>query len=139
MVDRLRVLIVDDDQDFLDVMSEFLRRCGCIAVACNCLPDCLAAIHRDAFDVAIIDGFLRGCDGCDAVQELRSADPGVRIVLLSGCDDLARREQAIRAGADIYLLKPCSIAVIRNVVQPGVGGTQQHRAIATPIGALTEV
>lgn len=132
------MLIVDDDQELLDVMSQFLRQCGCIAVACNCLSDCLAAIHREVFDVAIIDGSLRGRDGCDAVQALRSIDAGVQIVLLSGCDEPARREHAIRAGADIYLLKPCSIADIRSVVQPDRGEAKQHRSIATPVGTLTE-
>lgn len=116
MSSSLRVLLVDDDEDFSEILGDFLVRCGFTVMACTSLTHCMEAFFRGAFNVALIDGSVRGRDGCEAVEALRLADPDVAIVVLSGRADPARREQAFASGANAYMTKPCSLAEIRAII-----------------------
>jgi len=129
MSSSLRVLLVDDDQDFNEILADFLVRCGFTVMACNSLADSMVAFCSAAFDVALIDGCVRGRDGYQAVEALRLADPDVTIVVLSGRDDAARREQAFLAGANGYLTKPCSLADIRAIIIDAAANRRMARRL----------
>lgn len=109
MVNGLRVLLVDDDEEFLELLAGFLVRCGHAVVACSSVEACLDRAAAVAFDAAVIDGSIRGRDGCEAVETLRSEAREAVIVVLSGRADPERRQRALAAGADRFLLKPCSL------------------------------
>lgn len=103
-------------------------------------------------DVVLMDLSMPGVGGLEATAEVRRANPGVRVLVLTAQEDAAYLQQALAAGAAGYVLKRTAAAdlvhAIRRVVagetylDPGVAGQVVTRlmqeAAAPPPGALSD-
>lgn len=104
------LLLVDDDEEFLEILNRRFVRRG-LATAAASTPDCaLAAIQDRSFQVAVIDRSLPGLDGIELMKRLRRRLPELQVIMLSGHADPHSIEEARQAGAFEYLVKPCSLA-----------------------------
>lgn len=98
-------LLVDDDQDLLELMGDYLHRNG-IGVTTATNAEALdRALSNQRIDVIILDLMLPGEDGLSICKRLAGRE---RIIMLSGADSEADRVVALEMGADDYLVKPCS-------------------------------
>lgn len=116
MVNSLRILVVDDDPDSLDVLRRLLAREGHQVVAATSVASGLAAARAgQRIDVLISDIALPDGSGCDlmrAVKDLHEA-PGIA---LSGYVDECDKQRAAEAGFCVHLNKPVRFAdVIRAI------------------------
>lgn len=106
--DRMRVLVVDDDPDFAEVVSAVL---GAEGILVKHAPDARHLVEQlDDFrpDLLLLDAMLPDVDGWDAIRIVRT-DPehrDVPILFVTGRTDLKSRVAAFDAGADDYLAKP---------------------------------
>ena len=102
----LRILIVDDDEDFADGLMEVFELDGHHPVMVHSGKDAISAIEGGVFDVALIDIGLPDMNGAECLRAIRAARPGLPCFLLTGysADDLAN--QGIEAGAMEILTKP---------------------------------
>lgn len=110
------LLLVEDDSEFSEVLQCRFQRRGHRVVACETPEDALQSAATQNFDVAIVDGLLRGRDGVDLVQTLKQRRPSLPCIMLSGNSSDAAMERASNAGASMYLLKPCSLADLEAAV-----------------------
>ncbi|MGC4087671.1 MAG: response regulator [Polyangiaceae bacterium] len=103
----LRVLVVEDDDDSREMLSELISSLGYAALSAANADEALA-IARGEWDVALIDLGLPGRDGCELARLLRAADGGAmgRLVALTGYSDAASRSAASEAGFEEFLVKP---------------------------------
>ena len=106
---RLRVLIVDDFEDARELYAEFLRMKGFEVTGA---ADGQAALHLAlpaAYDVIILDLALPRMDGIEVLRRLRADPRNARtpIIMLSASVGPEPREQTIKAGANMFLEKPC--------------------------------
>jgi two-component system, cell cycle response regulator len=69
------------------------------------LAAAIAALERDTFNCVLLDLGLPDADGLEAVKRVRTTDPGVAIVVLSGQEDETLALLAVREGAQDYLVK----------------------------------
>ena len=104
----IRVLIVEDDEDSRDMLSELVTMLGYNPLgAANAVE---ALHHMQAFkpDVALIDIGLPEVDGCEVARRLRATSGGaaIRLVALTGYSDVATRDIAAAAGFDDFVVKP---------------------------------
>jgi DNA-binding response OmpR family regulator len=99
-----RVLCVEDDRDTCDVLRFVLTDYDFTAV------DSVAAaqklIHRDRFDLYVLDNWLPDGSGVELCQSIRELGINVPIVFTSAIAQSHEVEIAMRAGADRYLVKP---------------------------------
>lgn len=80
-----RVLMVDDDLDLLEAMTDWLQlRCGAVVTACASAEEAMVATQPDSFDVCVLDYRLAGADGLTLGAMLREINPEARLILLSG-------------------------------------------------------
>jgi two-component system nitrate/nitrite response regulator NarL len=102
----LRVLLVEDSETARRGLTEKLTEAGFRIVGEAASVAVARALHpRIEFDIALIDVYLQDGDGIELAAEMRAADAGTTIVLLTVStkpNDLLR---ALRAGADGYLTK----------------------------------
>lgn len=100
------LLLVDDDAPFRARLELMLTRRGFAVTSCGSLAEALAMAPRLGAAFAIVDMRLGDGNGLDLVPALRDANPGIRIVILTGYGNLATAVAAIKTGAVDYLAKP---------------------------------
>ncbi len=103
---RARVLVVDDDPSLLSAYSRILRRAG---LAVEMAPDGRVAcemVSQRPIDVVLSDISMPGKGGLDVLQMVRSADPDIPVILMTGGPELETALRALELGALKYLVKP---------------------------------
>jgi ActR/RegA family two-component response regulator len=112
-----RLLIVDDDLEFLEILERRLSRRGFVVKAHTSCPDALDAVRSESFNAAIVDRSLPGGRDLELVVQLSSMHPKLPIIVLSGWSGQTYVDEALSAGAREYLAKPCSLGDIEAALQ----------------------
>lgn len=108
-----RILVVDDNRDAADSLSELLRSMGASTVVAYSGEDALQRMQAEpAARVAILDIGMPGMDGYELARRFRAqpASRGMLLIALTGWGQQADRERVAAAGFDHHLLKPVDIA-----------------------------
>jgi two-component system, OmpR family, phosphate regulon response regulator OmpR len=106
------VLVVDDDAQFRKMLMAVLEFEGFRAVPASTavgLPD-LVRVHQP--DVVLLDQLMEPVCGIDALEALRSSGGQVPVIMLTGVPASDLLETAVETGADDYVAKPFSRAVL---------------------------
>jgi DNA-binding response OmpR family regulator len=106
----MRVLVVEDDQVVGDAVQRALSLDGYAADHVDTAERAKAALHAEAFDLAIVDIGLPREDGLQLVRDLRRRGRNVPVLMLTARDGLSDRVNALDLGADDYLTKPFQVA-----------------------------
>ena len=99
----LRVLVVEDEVPFRELVAKQLSRRGHAVTAVGSAEDALA--HQDEFDVALCDISLPGLSGIELIRRLR-ARGGIECIVLTGQGSIPAAIEAMELGADHYLEEP---------------------------------
>ena len=102
---RLRVLVVDDEDAILDFVDMGLRYEGFEVEVAKDGPGALASFQRRRPDLGILDLNLPGLDGMEVCRRLRRSSD-VPILMLTARGEVDERVEGLEAGADDYLPKP---------------------------------
>jgi len=116
---RQAVLIVEDEGDIRELLSEYFRARNYDVVGAADGRAALQAIEREAdrFSLVITDLHLPGVDGLAVLKASRAANPAAYVVIVTGFASLDSAIQAVRLGAYDYLTKPFSLGQIDVVLQ----------------------
>ena len=102
-----RLTIVDDDPAFTQYLSTLLGSRGYDINTFSSGPDFLRSLGRGATpDVVLLDVLMPGMDGLETLRAVRSAHPGLQVIMLSGTQVPATIVDAVRLGAVDYVVKP---------------------------------
>ena len=102
----MKVLLIEDDTSFRTILAAALRRCGCGVVEAPGKHTALGAAAAGGVDGVLLDMRLGSADGMALIPELRRLLPQARLVILTGYGSIPQALEAVRRGADDYLLKP---------------------------------
>lgn len=102
------ILLVDDDQGFLDALSRSLTRRGYQVLAANNIQAARQQCEQMLPDYVVLDLKLDQESGLTLIPELRQRFPKVQMLMLTGYSSIATAVEAIKLGADNYLQKPAS-------------------------------
>lgn len=100
------VLVVDDDQDTLDSLTELLSRKKYRTLAARSIKEAKELLSQESADAILLDEKLPDGSGIAWVPELRDASPRMAIVVITGLGDIPTAVKAMRDGADDFLTKP---------------------------------
>ena len=107
MSQKVRLLFVDDEQEFLNYMTKRLRKRDIEVAAFGSAPQALAETEGQVFDVALLDLKMPEMDGQELLQKLKERDPRIEVIMLTGHGTIQSAFHASQSGAFEYLLKPC--------------------------------
>ena len=107
-----RVLIIDDEEDFLDVLSERLQTRGVDVTTATSAAEGLDQVGDGGFDAIVLDMKMPGMDGIEALKALREKRPELQVILLTGHATVDKGIQAMKLGAMDFLEKPAKIDVL---------------------------
>jgi two-component system, OmpR family, response regulator len=104
-----RILLVDDEEQFLQVLSERLEVRGLKVNAVTSGEDALARVEEQNFDVIVVDLAMPGIDGIETLRRLKEKDPDSEIIMLTGHGTVHAGIEAMKLGAEDFLEKPVDI------------------------------
>jgi len=108
-VNTYHVLIVDDEQDFLDTLSKRLTKRRLHVVCASSGPEALEKLAQEAFDVVVLDVRMPHMSGIETLGEIKKLNPSPEVIMLTGHADLEVAVQGMELGAFDYLMKPADI------------------------------
>ena len=103
---RPTLVVVDDEQGILDVVSRFARRAGYEVVTCAGGRDAVAQIQTSHADLAMVDLRMPDVGGLEVLRAIRETNPQCQAVLMTGYATVDTAVEAIKLGAMDYLSKP---------------------------------
>jgi two-component system response regulator PrrA len=105
-----RVLVVDDETDFLATYERLLRRQGYQVAMATSRVDGIAAVVRERPHLVISDLRLPDGDGLDVVRAARAVPDPPSVIVVTGYPSDQVRRAALEAGATVFLAKPFAAA-----------------------------
>jgi len=107
-----KVLLVDDEQEFTEVLSERMRSRGLQVVTADSGPSALEKAEHESFDAIILDIKMPGMDGIETLRRLRKINPNLQVIMLTGQATVKAGIEATRLGALDFLEKPADLRQI---------------------------
>ena len=104
-----RVLLVDDEEEFLDIMSERMRNRGIEVTTASSAKEALKKIEQELFDAIILDFQMPEMNGLETIKAIKAKKPELQIILLSGQATLEKGIEAMKLGALDVVEKPADI------------------------------
>jgi len=105
-----RIIVIDDEQDFLDSIRRGLITSGFRHVRTERDPKMASSIFRDGerYDLALIDITMPGMNGVELLEAIKSNDPDTECIMVTAVNDAKVAVDCMKKGAYDYLVKPIS-------------------------------
>jgi two-component system response regulator RegX3 len=133
----IRVLIVEDEEDFADPLAFLLRKEGFSPAVATTGSEALDEFDRNGADIVLLDLMLPGMSGTDVCKQLRVRS-AVPVIMVTARDSEIDKVVGLELGADDYVTKPYSarelIARIRAVLRRGAEGLDGPAASTATLG-----
>ncbi len=107
-----RVLIVDDEADICFLFDRILRKRNLNAGFASNLAEAMKSIETETPSLIFLDNCLPDGQGMDIIPYLKLHYPGTHIIVVTANDSLMDKKRAFQQGADDFLGKPLSLALI---------------------------
>jgi two-component system, OmpR family, response regulator len=104
-----RVLIVDDELDFLETIVKRLNRRKIDATGIDSGIKALELLEQEHFDVVILDVRMPGMDGIETLKEMKKKRPLMEVIMLTGHASVESGVEGMHCGAFDYVMKPANI------------------------------
>jgi DNA-binding response OmpR family regulator len=112
-----RALVVDDDANILSAFEDFFRKEHCAMLSASSAEEALRALAGVEVNLVITDIKLPGETGVALCRKLKQTRPRLPVIVITGYPNLVPEEDARRAGADFYFLKPLELDQLRGAVR----------------------
>jgi DNA-binding NtrC family response regulator len=106
------VLLVDDEEDFVEVLAERLEARGLTVDTAGNGELALEKARKRPFDAILLDMAMPGMNGIDTLQGLLQINPDLQVILLTGRATLGQAVEAMKLGALDFLEKPADIETL---------------------------
>jgi two-component system nitrogen regulation response regulator NtrX len=106
---RETILVVDDEAGVRSSLAGILGDEGYEVEAVESGEACLGALEGRRFDLLVLDVWLPGMDGIETLSKVRSLDPELPVVVISGHGSIETAVKAVRMGAQDFVEKPLSL------------------------------
>ena len=109
MTDGLKVLIVDDETDYLETLVKRMRKRDVDIAAAKSGEEALEWLACHSADVVVLDVKMQGMDGIQALREIKKTHPLLEVIMLTGHANVEVAIEGMELGAFDYLMKPMDI------------------------------
>jgi two-component system, OmpR family, response regulator CpxR len=112
-----KLLIVDDERQFVQTLSERLRLREIGSVIAYDGESALSMIKEEEPDVMILDLKMPGIDGIEVLKRVKETNPHIEVIILTGHGSEADKEMCMQLGAFAYLQKPVDVNVLSDTIK----------------------
>lgn len=104
-----KVLLVDDEQDFVEPLSERLSTRGFSTGVAFSGEEALTRVKDADWDVIVLDVLMPGMDGTETLREIKNMKPLIEVIMLTGHATVESAIEGMKLGAYDYLMKPTEL------------------------------
>jgi DNA-binding NtrC family response regulator len=112
-----KVILVDDEEEFIDLMSQRLETRGLKVVAVTSGEKAVAMANDHKYDVAVVDLAMPGIDGIETLKQIKARRPDMEVIMLTGQATVQSGIEAMKHGASDFLEKPVDLNVLMEKIQ----------------------
>lgn len=105
-MERVKILLVDDDQDFLYVNQKRLAKRGYAVQTVSIGLEVFEKLQAQNIHVVVLDVKMPGMNGIEVLKEIKMRFPLVQVIMLTGVPTVGCAEDSLKLGALNYLIKP---------------------------------
>ncbi len=110
IMERFKVLVVDDEHDFLETLVNRLKKRDIDTIGAASGEEAIKIMKDNLFDAVVLDIKMPGgMDGIETLREMKKIQPLAEIVLLTGHGSVETSIEGLKLGAFDYLLKPIKL------------------------------
>jgi len=111
-----RILVIDDNQSLVDMVSTFLRGEGYRVLGALSGDEGLKLVILSRPELVLLDIGLPEINGLELLTRIRSMNPSARVIMVTGNTDPDLAREAFRLGALAYVDKPFDLGYLKRVV-----------------------
>jgi DNA-binding NtrC family response regulator len=108
-MEKMKVMLVDDEERFLSTTQKLLLKKGYEVFTANSGIEALEKLRNNSIHVVILDVKMPGMDGVATLKEIKRLFPQVEVIMLTGRATVESAVECLEFGATDYLMKPCDI------------------------------
>lgn len=112
-----RVLLIDDEQDFLTVMSERMASRDMEVTTAMSAKEALEMVEKGSFDAVILDLMMPEMDGLETLKMLKRKNPELQVILLTGHATVEKGIEAMKLGAMDLVEKPADLSALTEKIK----------------------
>lgn len=130
--EEIKILLVDDEKQFVDTLAERLAMRGFSARVAYDGPQALKAVEEPT-DVIVLDLRMPGMDGFEVLRSVKKSNPQVQVIILTGHGGDAEEQTAYRMGAYNFLKKPMEIDELLNSIRMAYRDKVENAMVAVSL------
>jgi len=112
-----KVLLVDDEKDFLETLADRMRNRGMTVDTSTSAIDAPKKIDTESYDAIILDLMMPGMDGLEALKLVKERRPELQVILLTGFGTLEKGIEAMKLGATDFVEKPADLETLTQKIK----------------------
>ena len=113
---KAKVLLVDDETDFLSALAERLKARGLKVSTATSGEDAVTNADKEGFDLIVLDMAMPGIDGLETLKRIKAKQPDAEIIMLTGQGSIKTSIEAMKLGAEDFLQKPVNITELMDKI-----------------------
>jgi DNA-binding response OmpR family regulator len=117
LMQPIRVLVVDDEQDFASAIVVQLNRRGFRAAAVFSGQEAVESVRTTEYDALVLDLKMPGMDGLETLSAVRQQDPHLEVVVLTGHGSVSAGIGGMQLGAADFLQKPVALNTLCTAIE----------------------
>jgi DNA-binding NtrC family response regulator len=111
------ILVVDDEQHFLELLIRILGKRGFEVLTASSGPEALKLFERQSFNLALLDIKMGPMNGIQLLDEIKKRHPDIKAVMMTAYPTSETRGQALEKGAAAYLSKPLDLEELVKTIE----------------------
>lgn len=112
-----RILLIDDEPDFLAALGERMRNRGLNVATAASATEAIRKAEKETYDVLVLDLNMPGMDGLKALKILKGNNPQIHVIILTGHATVENGISAMLSGAEEILEKPSNVDVLLRKIE----------------------
>jgi DNA-binding NtrC family response regulator len=113
----VKVLLVDDEKEFVDLLGERMSARGMEVSSTTSAADALKIAEEQTFDAIVLDLMMPEMDGLEVLKNLKAKRPELQVILLTGHGTIEKGVEAMRLGAMDFVEKPADLDTLTEKIK----------------------
>ena len=126
-MENLRVLLVDDEEDFVSTLAERLQLRNITTLVATDGEEALHIVDTDQPPVVVLDVLMPGMGGLEVLRQIKMSYPHIQVIILTGRGSTKEGIKGMRLGAFDYLMKPVKIEMLIQKINEAFQAAKQEK------------